>query len=377
MGVSRTEQPLRAAVLGSGGISKEHLTYLAGRSPYVQPRSGSGDTGAPARLVGVCDLSQAAASYAAGQYQADGAYTDLGTMLAESQPDVVHILTPPSTHSKLASQCLAAGAHVICEKPITATASELESLLTVATTNRRQIMESHNYRFNRGVERLKEMIVDGSLGSVTEIEIRIVLPVTDPDGRFGDANLPSPIHRMPAGVVHDLTTHFAYLLLYLAEPVEFEKLRAAWNNHSGNPLFSVDDLDALLIGSGPDGPVHARLRFDAMSKPDTFTIRVRGTNGWAETDLFQPYIRAVIPRRGGDLLSPIVNHVANGASLVKAGVRNVGKKLLQQGPYEGLHVMLDRSYQALAEDRPFPVTPEEMLAASRLIDRLLEEEAQL
>ncbi|HEY9887968.1 MAG TPA: Gfo/Idh/MocA family oxidoreductase, partial [Candidatus Obscuribacterales bacterium] len=98
---------LKAAVIGAGAISKEHLAFLS-QSPQ-------------ATLVGVCDLSAAAAKYGAQRYGAQGAYTDYKKMLAEAKPDVVHVLTPPNTHKMIATDCLQAGAHVLCEKPITST----------------------------------------------------------------------------------------------------------------------------------------------------------------------------------------------------------------------------------------------------------------
>ncbi len=371
---TRPTLPLRAAVIGSGAISKEHLGFLSGR---LSGRPGAAPAAGRIRLVGLCDLSPVSANYATGQYGIDAAYTDVGQMLAEAKPDVVHVLTPPQTHVDLVTRCLEAGAHVICEKPITPTAPELELLLERAKSAGRQLMESHNYRFNNGIVDIKSAIDRGDLGAVREVEIRIALPVTDPEGRFGDPNLPSPIHSLPAGVIHDFTTHFAYLLLHLAQPLEFSRIAAAWSNHSENPLFRYDDLDALLIGRSADGPVHGRLRFDAGAAPDTFSISVRGSGGWVETDLFQPYNRTVRPRPGGSQLSPIVNHVANGASLMNDGIRNIGRKLLQQSPYQGLHRMLDESYAALAAGRPFPVTPDEMMDASRLVDRLLDDGVRL
>jgi predicted dehydrogenase len=357
---------LRAAVVGLGGISAEHLSYLAGTTTM-------GAVGDRVALAAVCDLSPTAARYAAGTYRADASFTDLDRLLDEVAPDVVHVLTPPASHQALVSQCLRAGAHVICEKPITPTSAELHALLATADDNDRQLMESHNYRFNPAIVRIREAIERGQLGAVREVEIRISLPVTDPAGRFGDPNLPSPIHDMPAGVVHDFTTHLAYLLLHFVPGAAFEQISAHWNRHSGLEFFRYDDLDAVLIGSGPDGPVHARLRFDARCAPDTFTVVVRGSDGLAETDLFQPHVRLVRPRPGPSKLSPIVNSVVNGAGLVGAGVQNLGQKLLQVGPYVGLHQMLHLAYGALVHGRPFPVSPEEMMAASRLVDRLIGE----
>jgi predicted dehydrogenase len=373
MSPERLPLPIRAAVVGSGAISKEHLGFLSGKAAI----RASTPVEHRIRLVGVCDLSPVTARYSADEYGADAPYTDLGELLAEARPDVVHVLTPPETHVALVTTCLEAGAHVICEKPITPTHRELIELLEVARANDRHLMESHNYRFNRTVVAMRRAIDGGEIGTVREVGIRVVLPVTDPAGRFGDPHLPSPIHRMPAGVVHDFITHLTYLLRHLAGPVAFDRIAAAWSNHSENPLFTWDDLDAILIGRGEAGPVHGRLRFDAGAGPDTFAIEVRGSDGWMETDLFQPYLRTVRPRPGGAQLSPIVNHVANGWGLIDQGVRNVGRKIMQRGPYEGLYRMLDETYLALGAGRPLPVTADDMLGASELIDRLVDEKVRL
>ncbi len=368
--------PIRAAVVGTGGISKEHLGFLAGRA-------SAGPVEGRIRLVGVCDLSEVAATYAARQYEADAAFTELDSLLDSAMPHVVHVLTPPATHVPLVTKCLESGADVICEKPITSTAAELRQLLAVADRTGRRLMESHNYRFNRTIRAIAQSIADGRFGTIREVEIRIALPVTDPDGRFGDPNLPNPIHDMPAGVLHDFTTHFGYLVLHLIGPARFDRIGAAFSSHQDHPLFAYDNLDAILIGrriiaDKPTGPpVHARLRFDAGAAPDTFTVCVRGDRGWTETDIFQPYVREVIPRPVGSQLSPIVNHVVNGAGLVRDGVRNVGRKLLQDNPYEGLHHMLDKTYAALADGSPLPVSPDDMIATSELVDQLLDERHRL
>ncbi len=357
---------VRTAVVGMGGISHEHLAYLTGRTRI-------GDVSDKVLLAAVCDLSPAAARQGASAYGAAASYTDVDLLLTAERPDVVHVLTPPSSHRAIIAKSLAAGADVICEKPITPTSDELDELLLLAERRSRRLTESHNYRFNPPIVRIRSAIDRGELGAVHEVEIRISLPVTDPTGRFGDPNLPSPIHRLPAGVIHDFITHFAYLLLHLAPGTRFDEISAHWNRHSAPAFFRYDDLDATLIGDGPDGPVHARLRFDARCRPDTFTVIVRGSDGFAETDLFHPHLRLVVPRPGGAKLDPIVNQVVNGGNQIRAGVRNGRDKLLRFGPYVGLHRMLDETYDALVGGLPLPVSPADMRAAAELVDRLLTE----
>lgn len=345
---------LKAAVIGAGAISKEHLAFLSETSQ--------------AELVGVCDLSNAASKYAAKRYEAKGAYTNYHDMLAQTSPDVVHVLTPPQTHKMIATDCLKAGAHVICEKPITLSLDEFKELWQVAKDCDRRLMEDHNYLFNGPILDIQKMVKDGELGQIQDVEIRVALNVRSEGGRFADENLPNPIHKMPAGVVHDIITHMVYLALPYLPSVD--RVSAAWNNHGGGDLFKYDDLDALIIG----GQTHVRLRFSAYTQPECFMVYVRGDRGYAETDLFQPYLRCVIPRSGGKQLSPLVNHFVNGRNLVVASFRNFYRKVMQITPYEGLSNLLAKTYYALAHGQELPIGYTQMERTLGLIEALLAEE---
>jgi predicted dehydrogenase len=352
---------LRAAVVGTGKISEEHLRFLAGS--------------AAVELAGVCDLSPSLAKYAVDRFPAAkgkraAAYTDAGRMLEELRPDVVHVLTPAHTHVKLVTDALGAGAHVVVEKPVAPTNAEFQELWNLARGRGRRIIEDHNYRFNEPVLTIERLVADGSLGEVREVDVRMCLGVRKPGGRYVDENLPHPSHNLPAGVIHEFITHLCYLALRFMPPgSDFPRVAAAWTKHGDDKLFRHDDLDALVIA----GPVHARIRFTSHAQPDGFTVTVRGTRGWAETDLFQPHLRVVVPRKGGEQLTPLVNHFVNGASLMKSSVVGFRNKVMQKTPYEGLHTFLRRTYAALAEGAEPPVTYDDMDRASRLVDALVDE----
>jgi predicted dehydrogenase len=322
--------------------------------------------------VGVCDLSPAAARYAAERFEADAPFTDYQQMLRDAKPDVVHILTPPRTHVPIATDCLEAGAHVMVEKPAAPSNAEFQDLWQVAQKAQRQLIEDHNYRFNLPILAMEEMIADGTLGEVEEVEVRMQLQIRA-GGRYADRNLPHPSHGMPAGVIHEFITHLCYLTLRFLP--SFERVTAAWSNHGaaaagdGDP-FKFDDLDALVIG----GTTHARIRFSARAQPDCFTVTVRGSNGAAETDLFNPFLRCNVPRKCGGQLSPLANQFLGGVEMIGASLGNFRRKILQVTPYEGLHRLLYRTYTALAIGDAPPVTYQDMDSASRLVDALVAEE---
>jgi len=350
-------QPLRAAVIGTGKISEEHLRFL-GTDPRV-------------KLVGVCDLSPSLANYAVERFGAERAFSDSRQMLAEAKPDVVHVLTPPHTHYALVSDALKASAHVVVEKPVAPTHQEFLELIALADSCGKQIVEDHNYRFNEPVRAIEKLVRDGTLGDVREVDVRMALAIRKPGGRYMDASLPHPSHRMPAGVIHEFITHLCYLALRFLP--SYERVGAAWSKHGDDAIFKYDDLDALIIG----GAVHARVRFTSHSAPDCFTLTVRGTRGWAETDLFQPHLRLVKPRKGGAQLSPLVNQLANGSTLIKSSVSGFRNKIMQKTPYEGLRTFLDQTYEALRGGKEPPVNFADMDNASRLIDALLQSQVRI
>ena len=116
--------------LGSAGFTM-HLPALAGL--------------AGVEVSGVCDADPARRDRAAKAFGVP-TYTDFDTMLADSRPGVVVIGTPPDTHADFCIRALAAGAHVLCEKPFVPTVAEADRVLEAAGAAQRQVAVHHQFR---------------------------------------------------------------------------------------------------------------------------------------------------------------------------------------------------------------------------------------
>ena len=347
-------EPVTVGVVGTGGIARVHLDYLS-----ASPRT---------RLVGVADLSPVSARYAADRWGVDRWFTSHTQMLTEVKPEVVHVLTPPWTHRQIVEDALEASAHVICEKPLALSSEELTGLHELAERQGRWLLEDQNYRWNDPVCQLQEIVGSGRLGEVRDVEVRMALRLRD-GGVFADRHLRSPAHDLPAGPIHDLLPHLVYLgLMFLPAAARPERVTALWSNHGPHDgMWRWDDLDATVVAGGG----HLRLRFSASTRPECFSIVVRGDRGEASTDIFQPYLSVSASRPVGQQLTPIVNHLANGVQLARAGVRNLTQKLLQHTPYHGLERFLDVTYEALQSGGPPPLSYTDIEETARLIDTLL------
>jgi hypothetical protein len=66
---------------------------------------------------------------------------------------------------------------VIVEKPVAPTVREAEQLWAIADQHGRRLVENHNYRFNRPVRHMHEIVRSGRIGDVREVEVRMCLGI--------------------------------------------------------------------------------------------------------------------------------------------------------------------------------------------------------
>ena len=148
---------VRVAVVGLGAIGFEHLLRLRVR-PWVE-------------IVGVCDLSATLARAVAERFETGPAYTDTARLLEETRPDVVHVLTPPASHGALVQQSLAAGAHVLVEKPIAPTWDEYVAMRDAARRHGRLLCEDYNTRFAPAALGARVAWQAGRIGDVVSVDV--------------------------------------------------------------------------------------------------------------------------------------------------------------------------------------------------------------
>lgn len=98
-----------------------------------------------------------------GLAKAYGAYEEL---LDDPGIDAVYIPLPPGLHAAWSVKSLAAGKHVLCEKPFAASANEAVAVAAAARQSGRQVMEAFMWRFHPQHERALELVRSGAVGAV-------------------------------------------------------------------------------------------------------------------------------------------------------------------------------------------------------------------
>ncbi|WP_279581005.1 Gfo/Idh/MocA family protein [Fodinicola feengrottensis] len=126
-----------------------------------------------------------AAEAAAGKLGWAQAGTDWREVLGRDDVDIVDICTPGDTHAEIAIAALAAGKHVLCEKPLANTVQEAEEMVAAARAARERgvrAMVGFNYRRTPALALARDMIAAGRLGRIAHVRAQYLQDwIVDPE----------------------------------------------------------------------------------------------------------------------------------------------------------------------------------------------------
>ena len=108
-------KPLRFVIIGMGGISNWHVNEYSRTHPEVTP-------------VGFCDINRETLKRCKEKFPQAQVDTRSPRLLAKTRPDLASVCTPNDVHCPLTLDALAAGCHVMCEKPMALTVAQAESM---------------------------------------------------------------------------------------------------------------------------------------------------------------------------------------------------------------------------------------------------------
>jgi predicted dehydrogenase len=145
---------LSAAVVGTGFIGPVHVEAIR--------RLGH-------RVVGILGRSPEKSKAAADALGIPTGYADFAQLLADPLVDVIHLASPNKRHFEQCKQAVAAGKHVVCEKPLAMTTAETAELVTLAAASNLVTAVNYNVRFYPLVLELRERVKAGTFGQVLHV----------------------------------------------------------------------------------------------------------------------------------------------------------------------------------------------------------------
>jgi predicted dehydrogenase len=147
---------VRMMVVGVGGMGRGHLRNL------LKIRE--------ARVVSVVDLNPECAMEAGDEAAAPG-FTNIRDAINATAPQAALIATPHPVHLAGARECLKAGLHVLCEKPLCSLTSEADRMIAAAKKHRRHLAVMLQYRASTACRRAREILQKGLIGKLTRVSM--------------------------------------------------------------------------------------------------------------------------------------------------------------------------------------------------------------
>jgi predicted dehydrogenase len=121
-------------------------------------------------LAALCDTDSVKLKALGEEFGVRKLYTDYRDMIADPTLDAVVIASPDQEHRRMSEDALAAGKHVLCEKPLALTREDLAAIVEAAEKSDRIFMVGQICRFTPGFYKAKELIEQGAIGELTYVE---------------------------------------------------------------------------------------------------------------------------------------------------------------------------------------------------------------
>lgn len=195
---SRQPGEIRVGVIGYGGA------FNMGRA-HLREMQAAGMTPAA-----VAELDKGRLAVATTDFPGIATFSSVADMLRRADVDLITIITPHNTHAKLALQCLRAGKHVVCEKPLALTTAECDAMIAAARKGGLVLSTYHNRHWDGWILRALEQIKEKkAIGDIYKI-----------DARMGRRELPGDWWRtsrsISGGILYDWGVHLLEYGLQLA-----------------------------------------------------------------------------------------------------------------------------------------------------------------
>lgn len=330
---------LGIALVGLGPGSQPHLKSLADLTDRVDLRH------AVCRRPAQADLGPFSGRLAAT--------ADLDAVLADPAVHAVIVATPASTHLDLAARCLAAGKHVLLEKPLEVSLARAQALVAHADEARARGLRLGvvlQHRFRPGSIRLRERLSEGALGAVQFASVRV--PWWRPQAGYYDQPGRGSLARDGGGVLLTQAIHAIDLFRSL---VGVSAVQAAQATTTAVHRMDTEDYAAALLrlGNGAPGLLMATT---ALYPGSPEVLEIAGTRGTAVLAAGRLQLRW---HDGQE-------------ETVEAEGRGGSGAAIMDFPHDAHRALIADFLDAIAQGRDPQVTGEQALATHRLIEQVLE-----
>ena len=247
-----TTADLRIGVLGAARITPSALIRPSRQVPGTV-------------VAAVAARDRARAESFATKHGIEKVHSSYDELIADPSIEAIYNPLPNALHAEWTLKALAAGKHVLCEKPFTSNEVEAREVADAASKSGRVVMEAYHYRYHPLAERMRTVVHGGQLGDIKHVHVAMCFPLP----KFSDIR-----YSYPLGGGTTMDCCYAVHVLRLL----------------GSSEPTVESAKALLRTPNIDRAMNAKYSFADGSTGSTttsmwsrqllkFAVRVTGTRG--------------------------------------------------------------------------------------------------
>ena len=202
---NRSFEPVRFGILGAANIAREFIDSVKNSSLVSVDAIASRDGYKAAQFAKSYNIPQHYASYEA--------------MLADPRIEAVYIPLPNDLHAPWAIRAAEAGKHILCEKPLAVSLSDVRAMFSAARKSRVKLAEAYPYMAQPQTIRMKELLTDDAIGQIQTISAAFGFGLVSPNGSptANAANIRLSPERAGGGLLDAGTYAVSLLCLALSE----------------------------------------------------------------------------------------------------------------------------------------------------------------
>jgi len=357
---------LKVAIVGCGKIADAHASQIQRLEEC--------------EIVGVCDREPLMAEQIYERFPIKERFTDVGELLSKSQPDVVHITTPPESHFAIARLCLERGSHVYVEKPFTLYADQAQILIDLANAKGLKLTVGHNYQFSHVARRMRDLVRSGYLGAgPVHMESYYCYDLADPSyakALLGDKN--HWVRKLPGKLLQNIISHgIARIAEFLT--TDAPEVRAyGFVSRLFKAIDENDIVDELRVIMSEEERTTAYFTFSTRMRPSIQEFRLYGS----ENGLILDQDHEILTKLPGKRLKSYADKFIPPVLFAKQHIANLTTniKLFLKNDFQfdaGTKYLIEAFYGSIREDGPVPIPYREILLTAKIMDAIFSQLGRL
>jgi predicted dehydrogenase len=356
---------LKVAIVGCGKIADSHAAQIQ-RIPECE-------------IVGVCDREPLMARQLYERFPIKGYFTEVGELLTNAKPDVVHITTPPASHFEIAKMCLDMGSHVYVEKPLSLYQGETRRLIALANEHKLKITVGHDEQFSHVARRMRALVQSGYLGSgPVHIECHHCYELGE--NPYAGALLGDKRHwvrKLPGKLLQNVISHG---IARIAEFLGTESPRVMAYGFISPFLKSMGEteiIDELRVVIEEEERITAYFTFSSQMRPAIHQLRVYGTKNGLILDQDHETLTALRGERFKSYAEKFIPPMIFARQYLSNLTTNMGTFLAGDFHMKsGMKYLIEAFYRSVVDGTPPPIPYSEILRTAKIMEAIFDQLGQ-